>query len=113
MLRDWSSNTWFAVRDGSDKVWTRLGVKPGDPLADLILALSFLAFQISLLVELEKAGIHAEVTLHGDGIFADGELRRSVHLVPPTHLDDFAVLVVAKECMDLLCKVEMVASHCD
>ncbi len=97
LLCDWSSNSWFAVRDGSNKIWTRLGVKPCDPLADLIFALSFFAFQISLLLELQKAGIHAEVTLRGDGIFAKDEPTRSVPLATNTYLDDLAVLVVAKE----------------
>ncbi len=87
-----------------------IGTKPGDPLADLLFALVFLAFQISLCVELRVLGVLFTVPMRGCGIFGDASIKRMVEVLIPTYLDDFVVLARAADCMALLDQIEMIAS---
>ena len=108
-FRDWSSANSFQVRDGRRHVWTRQGVRPGDPAADLLFCMAFLACQLQLLGELRAAGLLAEVTVQGGGLFSDGSVAKQVEITLPTYLDDFVVLSVAADCMALLQNVRRIA----
>ena len=56
-LADWRRGSWFMVR-GIDR-WTLplVGVRPGDPPADVIFAIAFTAFLKLLSAELEARGL--------------------------------------------------------
>ena len=92
LLRDWAAGPWFTVRGSGSRIYTWLGTRPGDPLADLLFAVSFLAFQLTLTENLRCAGLDATVKVAGAGLFPDGQEGRVVPLLPPTYLDDFVLL---------------------
>ena len=48
MAADFHKEPWFRVSGSRKQVHTCVGTLPGDPLADVVFALTFLAFQNSL-----------------------------------------------------------------
>eukprot|EP00974_Lingulodinium_polyedra_P032211 3102997-Lingulodinium_polyedra.AAC.1 len=53
---DWHEQTSFRVIQGNALVHNLVGRRPGDPLADTVFALAFLAFQRRLMATPEAAG---------------------------------------------------------
>ena len=49
-----------------------IGVKPGDPAAEVLFALAFHCFHRKLLAVLREQGLSQSVTVQGDGILHDG-----------------------------------------
>ena len=70
--RDWHTNTSFSAQRSGWTSHLRVGVKPGDPLADVAFALGFDAFQQELAVELHKADIVVTFDTEPGGLESGG-----------------------------------------
>ena len=75
-----------------------LGVRPGDPPADVIFATAFDAFIKLLNAELAARGLQPAVPVAGPGIFRRAGAEASTVRIPEqTYMDDVAVPLEAEE----------------
>ena len=69
MAADFHKELWFWVSGSRKQVHTFVGTRPGDPLADVVFALTFLAFQNSLEQFLGQVEVTTNVPRRRGGIF--------------------------------------------
>ena len=95
-LADWHRGSWFMVR-GSDRCTMPLvGVRPGDPPADVVFAVAFTAFLKLLNAELEARGPQPSLEVAGAGIFRTPGAPPEVIAIPEmAYMDDVAVPIEA------------------
>jgi hypothetical protein len=106
MLRSWHSGSWFSVEGGTRTCKLRTGTRPGDPLADLIFAVTFARVQEDLLEALCSAGLVFSLPLSPGGPFArQGSVDETdVEVGMPTFMDDAVVPIEAPDASVLLQK---------
>ena len=97
--RDWHLQASFRVSGSSRRVVPSTGVRPGDPLADVVFALSFLHLQKSLRDELALAGLCFEVPVANSLFSPDAGGTAAAPM--PTYMDDLAVLLVSDDPREL------------
>ena len=68
-LADWHSGSWFMVRGSGRCTSPLVGVRPGDPPADVVSFIAFTAFLKLLNAELEARGLQPSLEVAGTGIF--------------------------------------------
>jgi hypothetical protein len=61
LLADWHRANWFGVQDSSDVVMTQRGVRPGDPVADVVFVCVFALFLKALIPRLALLGVVHEL----------------------------------------------------
>jgi len=109
-LADWHRGSWFMVR-GSDRCTVPLvGVRPGDPPADVVFAIAFAAVMKLLGEELDARGLQPMVEVCGDGIFRTPGAPGVATVIPEmTYMDDVALLLEASDAQDIFEKLESAA----
>ena len=70
-IREWLRLPWFMVQGCPDYLVHNIGVKPGDPAADVLFAFVFHCFHALLLTRLREAGLAEFVLQRGRGIIPD------------------------------------------
>ncbi len=65
----WHARNWFVVEGAPGRVCTRLGTRPGDPVADIIFCWAFLVFQKHLFDELMADELVPAVPSQGQAQF--------------------------------------------
>ncbi len=88
-LAHWRSRCWFTVNGAAGHVRTRLGVRPGDRVAD-IFCFGFAVFQQELLVELGAADLAPKQSVRGRALFGLVGEGASVAMLP-TFVGDLVV----------------------
>ena len=68
-----------------------IGVKPGDPAADILFALAFYCFHDKLLRTLEEHDLADKVIVKGMLIQESDEMPQEVRLGAPPYTDDFVI----------------------
>jgi hypothetical protein len=87
-----------------------LGVRPGDPPADVVFALAFDAFLKLLNAELADRGLQPTVSVAGPGIFrAPGAPPGIVQVNEQTYMDDTALPIEAAEAGEIFGMLEYAA----
>lgn len=105
LARDWHTGANFRVKGGSSWLLPDDGTRPGDPLADVVFCGAFFRFQQHLVMSLEASGLVATLPVAGQHVFDNGEAPEAVGLLPPTFMDDLAVLVQADDAIALCGRV--------
>ena len=107
MAVDFHKEPWFWVSGSRIQVHTFVGTRPGDPLVDVVFALTFLAFQNSLEQFLGQVEATINVPRRCGWIFGTGEVVQET--VPcPTYMDDLTILMEADPYESLLVKMATV-----
>ncbi len=96
MLADWHRSSWFVTRGGGRRICTRVGTRPGDPLADLIFAMAFAIFQQDASIAMREKALTFDVPVSVGGIFAPlDDAVPGMQVWPICYLDDAAILLRA------------------
>ena len=82
---DFHKEPWFWVSGSRKQVHTLVGTRPGDTLADVVFALTFLAFQNSLEQFLGQVGTTIRAPRRCGGIFGTGEVVQEDFAMPDLH----------------------------
>jgi hypothetical protein len=106
-LADWHRGSWFMVRGSRRCILPSLGVRPGDPPADVVFAIAFAAFLKLLNAELAARGLQPTVAVAGPGIFRDSDALPDRVTVPEqTYMDDTALPIEADEAGEIFGMLE-------
>ena len=106
-LASWHRGSWFMVRGSRRCILPSLGVRPGDPLADVVFAIAFAAFLKLLNAELAARGLQPTVAIAGPGIFRDpGAVPDRVTAPEQTYMDDTALPIEADEAAEIFGMLE-------
>ena len=104
LLQEVYTGTWFRMDRHSPLIATAAGVRPGDPLADVLFAVSFSAYAAAVGHALREADLHTTLPpCQGTypGLVAAGPLE----LGPASWADDFAAMHAARTPRDLVLRV--------
>ena len=104
---DFHEEPWFGLSGSRKQVRTNVDTRPGDPLADVVFALTFLSFQMSLEQFLVQVGASVRVPRRLGGIFGTGEPVQET-LPRPAYMDDLAILLEADSYPELLARLAVV-----
>ena len=107
MAADFHKEPWFWVSGSRKQVHTFVGTRPWDPLADVVFALTFLAFPNSLEHFLGQVEATICVPRRFSGIFGTGEEVQET-LPCPTYMDCLTIMMEADSYESLLVKLAMV-----
>ena len=107
MAADFHEEPWFWVSGLRKQVRTYVGTRPGDPLADVVFALTFLSFQTSLEQFLLQVGASVRALRRLGGIFGTGEPVQET-LPCPAYMDDLTILLEADAYPELLARLAVV-----
>jgi hypothetical protein len=100
--------------EGSDfKYVHNIGVKPGDPAADVLFALAFYYFHSKLLSELDKHQLGEAVHIRGNCIVPTQDPFSDVKLGAPPYMDDLFIPVSASDPLSLLQRIIKVTNLLD
>ena len=106
-LADWHRGSWFSVRGSGRCIMPDLGVRPGDPPADVVFAIAFDAFLKLLNKELDARGLLPSVVTSGPGIVRSSEHPPCPVIVhEQTYMDDTALPMEADIAEDIFAKLE-------
>jgi hypothetical protein len=110
LCADWHQRCWFTVDGESPKAFPRCGVRPGDPLADVIFCFAFSCLLQKLRCDCEAGGLHVVVKHLPGGLFAsEGHIAamagEAVVLPPPTYMDDAPFLSEGDSPAELLARL--------
>ena len=94
-LKDWHAGSAFAAKGAHHRYVPMSGVKPGDPMADMMFNFVFHLFQVGYIAALREAGLLPLVQGAAQGLLGDSLLQEQVEVLPPTFFDDMVVLLEA------------------
>ena len=90
-VREWLRLAWFSV-EGSPLFFVHnIGVKPGDPSADVLFAFVFFCFHARLKEELRDEGLLETVEARGANILPEEVEGRSTEVGVPPYMDDLFI----------------------
>ncbi|CAE7679227.1 hypothetical protein AK812_SmicGene11435 [Symbiodinium microadriaticum] len=108
LLEEVFVGTWFRMDQHVPLVATSAGVRPGDPLADVLFAVSFSAYAKAVQEALSAAGL--ATTLPASAAAPPWGPREPVPLGPASWADDFAAMHAADDHLALLALVREATS---
>ena len=100
LLREVFTGTWFRMDQHTPLVATAAGVRPGDPLADIMFAISFSAYARSVQDALAAANL--ATFLPASKCQAPWDDNGPIQLGPASWADDFAALHEAADATSLI-----------
>ena len=109
LLKEVFTGTWFRLDQSAPLVSTAAGVRPGDPLADVLFAISFSAYARSVQEAIATAGLTTNLPPGQRAApWAAGE--EDLALGPASWADDFAVMHSAPTPSELILRVQTTTS---
>jgi hypothetical protein len=113
VVREWQRLAWFSVQDSDLRFVHNIGVKPGDPAADVLFAFAFYCFHTKLLKTLEEHDLTESVTANGITISPSAHPPSLVPVGAPPYMDDLFIPVSSDNPLALLERVVRVADVLD
>jgi hypothetical protein len=105
LLVGWHRQVWFLATGGSRRIYTRVGARPGDPLADLVLALGYGALQLEFAQALHGQGFLFAVEAPMGRLFAAPGPSEVVDVPPANYVDEADIFLEASFSLELFSKL--------